>query len=172
MSNTTDDSIATTCNSCGLANPDGLANCAGCGNSMVSAPPPADSPLKGKSKVAAIVFTLAFGPLGLLYVHAWGTAFLVFVVAVMLIATGKGGLWIGITGRIFCAIWAYRILVEADDSPDPSRDALRLLDEAARLEGVDRAKAIEAYNEIIRLYPGISASKEAARNIEALNRPI
>ena len=120
--------------------------------------------------MAAIVFTLAFGPLGLLYVHAWGTAFVVFVVAVILMATEKGGLWVAISGRIFCAIWAYRILVEADDSPDPGRDALRLLDEPARLESVDRVKAIEAYDEIIRLYPDTSASKEAARNIETLNR--
>ena len=43
-----------------------------------------------------------------------------------------------------------------------------LLDQAARLESADRAKAVALYEEIVRTFPGTRASKEAQRNIEVL----
>ena len=50
------------------------------------------------------------------------------------------------------------------------RDAARFLNAAARLESVDREKAIAAYRDIVRLYPNTTASREAAQNIEILIR--
>ena len=49
-----------------------------------------------------------------------------------------------------------------------NNDARELLDLAARLEGLDRAKALLVYTDIIKRFPGTRASEEAQRNIKAL----
>ena len=51
---------------------------------------------------------------------------------------------------------------------DDSAEAQSLLDIAARFENVDRAKAVEKYEEIVRLFPDTAASREAQRNIHTL----
>ena len=94
------------------------------------------------------------------------------MVGVPFILTHKGGLWLTIGGRIIAAAWAYNLAVEQDDAPNPQRDAGRLLDEAAHLERVDFHKAMAAYEEVMRQYPGTRASKQAASAIETLKRRI
>lgn len=97
-------------------------------------------------------------------------AFTMIVITAPFMLTRTGGLWIMIGIRIIAAVWAYFTVVEHDETPNSGRDAKRLLNEAARLENVDRAKAIAAYEEIARLYPNTAASKEAKGNIESLAR--
>ena len=72
--------------------------------------------------------------------------------------------------RIVTAFWAYHIAVESEESLSNNTNPARLLDEAARLESVDRKKAIAAYEEIARLCPATAASREALRNIEILRK--
>jgi outer membrane protein assembly factor BamD (BamD/ComL family) len=67
-------------------------------------------------------------------------------------------------------VWAYIAATELDEIPNLRRDAIRRLNEAALLEKDDRSKAITAYEEIIQTYPNTFASREAKRNIEAINR--
>ena len=51
------------------------------------------------------------------------------------------------------------------DSDDPSQE---LLDAAAHLESVDRARAIALYAQIAEKFPGTRAGDEAQRNIQTL----
>jgi hypothetical protein len=51
---------------------------------------------------------------------------------------------------------------------DPHDRAQELLNFAAQLESVDRAKAVLIYNEILKKFPGTPASEEAQRNIQLL----
>jgi hypothetical protein len=136
----------------------------------VSERPPEVEQSQGKSRILAVGLALALGPLGLLYVRAWGTAVLLLLIAIPFLLNRTGGLWLPIGGRILCAVLAYYFAVELNKTSDSDRDSGRLLDEAARLESVDREKAIAAYEEIVRLYPNTSAGKEAARNIQTLKQ--
>jgi len=170
MTTTVSDVPAATCSWCGRENKDRLSHCTGCGTRLVSEPPPEVAESKGPRKALAVCLALAFGPLGLLYVKAWETAFVMILIAAPFVITHTGGLWITIGGRIICATLAYSLAVEGDEAPNLRRDTARLLDEAARLESIDRVKAIAAYEEIVRMYPNTSASKEAARNIETMQR--
>jgi hypothetical protein len=139
----------------------------------VSEPPPSASTEPAqKSKALAVLLSLIYGPLGLIYVGGWWQAFVMIMVGVPFILTHKGGLWFTIGGRIIAAAWAYNLAVEQDDAPNAQRDAGRLLDEAAHLERVDFHKAMAAYEEVMRQYPGTRASKQAASAIETLKRRI
>jgi hypothetical protein len=51
---------------------------------------------------------------------------------------------------------------------EPNDRAQPLLNLAARLEDVDREKAVAVYQEIVKRYPGTPASDEAQRNIQVL----
>ncbi len=172
MDSTTNQEGAECCNNCGRENSNRLIACAGCGVSLDSTQTAVDTEPKGKSLVLAVCLALAFGPIGLLYVRAWWPAFIMLMFAAPFIITHTGGLWLTIGSRIICAALAYRAVVELDVTPNPNRDSARLLDEAARLENVDRSKAVAAYEEIVRMYPNTSASKEAKRNIQSLKRQL
>ncbi len=169
----TTESPAQSCSYCGRANPDRLSTCTGCGTPLVSEPPPpASTEPARKSKAVAVFLSLIVGPLGLIYVGGWWQAFVMIVVGVPFFLTHKGGLWFTIGGRLVAAAWAYSVIVEQDDAPNPERDTRRLLDKAARLENVDFHKAIAAYEEVMRQYPGTRASKQAANAIETLKRSV
>jgi hypothetical protein len=118
----------------------------------------------------AVCLTLIFGPLGLLYVGSWWVAAVMIMLYVPFVLTHTGGLWLVIGGRLFSAAWAYGVLFESDGTPNVGRDATRLLNAAAKLEGSNRMQAIAAYEKIIQLYPNTAASKEAARNIQTLKQ--
>jgi hypothetical protein len=51
---------------------------------------------------------------------------------------------------------------------DTREQAQELLNLAARLESVDRGKAVEVYAEVVRKFPGTRASGEAQRNMQTL----
>jgi hypothetical protein len=170
MTPVTSQSAAASCDYCGRENPDRLPVCTGCGTPLVSAPPPTQTEPQDKSKLVAVCLALIFGPLGLLYVKAWWPAFVMILITVPLTITRTGGLWLAIVSRILCCIWAYNSVTQQAEKTYPRREAERLLDEAARLESLDRAKAVETYEDIIRLYPDAPAAKEAARNIQTLRR--
>jgi hypothetical protein len=94
---------------------------------------------------------------------------MIAVTAVVLF-TKHGGLWFAIGNRIICTAWAYSAVRKRRESASPRSDPASLLDAAARLEDVDRVKAIAAYEDIVRLFPGTPASREAARNIHTLTQ--
>jgi hypothetical protein len=50
----------------------------------------------------------------------------------------------------------------------PDERGKELLNVAARLENLDRSKAIAVYLEIVKRYPGTAAADEAQRNIQVL----
>ncbi|HEX5220749.1 MAG TPA: hypothetical protein VFZ59_14355 [Verrucomicrobiae bacterium] len=163
--------IAAACSYCGRENPDRHHTCRECGTALATPEQqPANTGPCGKSKVVAVCLSLIFGPLGLVYVNAWGAAFLAIAIGFPFVVTHKGGLWLTFGGRILCAVWAYCVLQEDDKAPNLRRDSLRLLNEAARLENVDRNQAIAAYEQIAKDYSGTDAGKEAARSIEVLRR--
>lgn len=166
---------AEVCSWCGKQNSQRLANCAACGTRLVAETEPArepDEPPNPKSRLLAICLTLIFGPLGLIYLQAWGTMVLLIAIAVPFVFTHKGGLWITFGGRVLCAAIAYCLVEETSGKPNASRDTTRLLNAAARLENENREQAISAYEEIVRLYPNTRASKEATSTIEILKRNV
>lgn len=89
---------------------------------------------------------------------------------VLVLLTHRGIIWVSIGLRIFSAGFAYAAVIERDGAPNLRRDSNRYLIQAARLETTDLPKAIAAYEDIIRLYPGTPAAKEAQRNLELIKR--
>ena len=168
MNSTTNDLVPASCDYCGRENPDRLATCIGCGAPLLAVPPPIDTEPKRKSMGLAVCLALIFGPLGLLYVRAWWPAFVMIMTAAAFTLAHHGGLWLTVGGRMIAAVWAYGVVAAQDEAGNPRRDLAPLLNEAARLESVDRSEAIAAYEEIGRLYPHTAASREAARNIQTL----
>jgi hypothetical protein len=166
---------AEVCSWCGRENSQRLPSCAGCGTRLVAETQPEpglDESPQPKSRVLAVCLALLFGPLGLIYVQAWGTMLVMILVFAPFIITHRGGLWITLGARLICAAFAYTLVKENSAEPNAARDATRLLTAAARLEGENREQAILAYADIIRLYPNTRASKEAASNIETLKRSV
>jgi hypothetical protein len=51
---------------------------------------------------------------------------------------------------------------------DTKDQAKELLEVAAHLESLDRAKAVALYEEIVRKFPGTRAANEAQRNMQTL----
>src|SRR5690242_4653746 len=157
MSNAPEQTAAASCSYCGRQNPDRLPTCPGCGTPLVSEPYSPQTEPKTKSRVLAVCLALVFGPLGLFYVGAWQAAFIMMFIGAPFVLTHTGGLWLTIGSRILCATWAYCAAIEQARTPNTRRDSKRLLEEAARLENVDRSKAVAVCEQIIRLYPDTPA---------------
>ena len=172
MSTTLTEAPAETCEWCGRANTERLPSCAGCGTRLVSELPAAPSEKrKGKDRMAAVCFALIAGSLGLIYINAWGNdAGAAVVDSRFFFATHSGGVWVVIGIRLVSGGFAYGLFDRQGDSRDTVSEAAELLQTAARLESVDREKAIAAYREVLRLYPNTPASSEATRNIQVLMR--
>lgn len=171
MSETLTEVPAATCEWCGRANTARLPQCASCGTRLVSEPPPPQpEPRKGKDRLKAVCLALIFGPLGLIYINAWGTVVVLVLIRGYFIATHSFTFWSIIGIRLASGAFAYGLFNRHADTQDMSSKAAELLDMAARLESVDREKAIAAYREVVRLYPNTNASSEATRNIHMLAR--
>src|SRR4051812_44537985 len=113
MSEILTNELAELCDWCGRQNSQRLPSCAGCGTRLVAETEPEpnpDEPSKPKSRVLAICLTLLFGPLGLIYVQAWGTMFVMILALVPFIVTHRGGLWITLGVRFVCAAFAYALV--------------------------------------------------------------
>jgi hypothetical protein len=162
------DPIASSCSYCGLENKEGLRSCPGCGTPLAKEQPSADH--LPKSKLLAVLLALALGSPGLLYLSFGNFLGMCLILSpLMLIAMAlKATLWMAIAGRIACAIRAF-YAIEAGNRA-PSAEAQELLQEAARLENVDRAQALAKYAEIVSLFPDTTASREATRNIRILSQ--
>jgi hypothetical protein len=172
MSTILTETPAATCEWCGKANTERLPQCSGCGTRLVSEPPPSlREKRKGKDRMTAVCLALIFGPLGLIYINAWGVLLVLLLIRGYFFATHSLNLWAAIAIRFASAGFAYGLFDKQSATKDTSSQAAELLDKAARLESVDRARAIEAYREVVRLYPNTSASGEATRNIKTLMRP-
>lgn len=171
MSTTLTETPATTCEWCGKPNTERLPQCVGCGTRLVSEPPPSPhEKRKGKDRMTAVCFALIFGPLGLIYINAWGILLILLVIRGYFFATHSLNLWAAIAIRFASAGFAYGLFDKQSATEDTGSQATELLDKAARLEGVDRAQAIAAYREVVKLYPNTTASSEATRNIKILIR--
>ena len=80
-----------------------------------------------------------------------------------------GGTYVIAWGAVvFGAVRFFKGRAAAEGRIDRSGQAHELLEQAARLEGADRAKAFALYAEIINKFPGTRASEEAKRNIKSL----
>jgi hypothetical protein len=161
--------VETSCGYCGHTNPTHLAVCKDCGSPLAIAPPAEDSRPKKKSKVLALILALALGPLGLFYASISGGGTMILIALPLYFLT-HGGWWFTIGSRIICAAWAFAALYEQDETPNAKRDSKRLLNEAASLESVDRARAIAIYEQVVRSFPGTPAGREAERNIRTLGK--
>ena len=170
MSTTLTEVPAATCEWCGQANAERLPQCAGCGTRLVSEPPPSQrEQRKGKDPMKAVCLALIFGPLGLIYINAWGTIVILVLIRGYFFATHTFSFWSIIGIRLVSGAFAYGLIDRhAEETPDITSEATAALDVAARLESVDREKAIAAYREVVRLYPNTDASSEATRNIHVL----
>ena len=170
----TADSIAASCDYCGRENPERLLACSGCGSPLSEEPPPATTGPKGKSMPIAITLALVFGPLGLLYSNT-SAAIVLIVLAVgkmiLLRDTGTTGALISFFAfRVVCVALAIHSISRFNAQSDPASDTEALLDQAARLESIDRAQAILAYEEIVKRFPKTAAGREAERNIQVLKQ--
>jgi hypothetical protein len=157
------------CSYCGRANPAGLPICEECGSPLTSVPTTTASPSKKKSKVLALILALTLGPLGLFYASISGGGIMVLIAGLFYFLVHRGW-WFAIGLRFICAVWAFVVLYEQDEKPNSKRDSKRLLNEAASLEGADRAKAIGVYEQVVRLFPDTPAAREAEQNIQTLSR--
>jgi hypothetical protein len=172
MSMTLTEVPAATCEWCGQANTARLPQCAGCGTQLVSEPPSQQQPAtrKGKDRLKAVCLALIFGPLGLIYINAWGPIVILVIIRGYFFATHTAGIWSAIGVRVVSGAFAYGLFDRQLVAKDSDSEAAALLDRAARMESVDREKAIAAYREVVRLYPNTNASSEATRNIHTLAR--
>jgi ribosomal protein L37E len=167
MSTAINEQAETKCGYCGRENLEHLSACAGCGYALTRSVRADDLQPKRKDKTLALTLALLLGPLGLLYASFSG-GMIMLLVAATVYCTRHGGLWFIIVARIVCVAWAHHAVRKQRALARPPTDPASLLDEAARLEDVDRSKAIAAYHEIVKLFPDTAASREAARNIQTL----
>jgi hypothetical protein len=173
MSSLTNETPLASCGYCGRANPDRLSACAGCGTQLAGdLPQKEDSSLQDKSKALALFLAVLLGPLGLFYLRAWTPAVVIIGLALPFRLTQSGGLWLPTIVRLVCIAVVCYLFSDPEETVEPGRDANSLLDQAARLENIDRAQAIAAYEEIIRLHPGTPASRESERNIQTLRKHV
>jgi hypothetical protein len=81
---------------------------------------------------------------------------------------GGGHYGIAYGAIIFGIVQFFRGRAAATGRIDPASQAQEFLDRASHLESVDRARAIALYAEIVRIFPGTTASEEAQRNLQTL----
>ena len=161
-------SPADKCTYCGKENIGHLASCSGCGTALIELEI-ADESSGKKSMALALFLAMTFGPLGLLYVNVTN-GLLLLAISLPFTLTGTGRPWVSIVVRLVCVVLAFNVMRSESPSVQSMRQQNDLLDEAARLENVDREKAILAYQKIAENYPDTPAGREAARNIELLQR--
>jgi hypothetical protein len=100
-------------------------------------------------------------------------AYLWLIMIVVGISCLVGHVHIGfafLLSRIISVSRALTLLHEQEIALNPNGNPQFLLDQAARLENMDKLKAIVAYEEIIQQFPNTKASGEASRNIAILKR--
>ena len=61
--------------------------------------------------------------------------------------------WLMIGGRVISTIWAYHRVKELNGDRASSNQASDLMDNAARLEKIDKNQAIAAYEQVVDLFP-------------------
>ena len=173
MSTNAAESVEASCSYCGRENPERLRACTGCGTPLSTELPPITGPKK-KTMLMAVGLAFVFGPLGLLYSNVSGGLFLIAVAVVKAILLRNPGATEAVISffafRVVCVALAIRAISRLDSQSDATSDREELLDQAARLESVDRAKAVLAYEEIVSRFPGTAASREAERNIQVLKQ--
>ncbi|MGB0582409.1 MAG: hypothetical protein ACPGVU_22180 [Limisphaerales bacterium] len=118
----------------------------------------------------AAILVLAFGPLGLVYVRAWTTAGVGWLIWLLLALLDLGALWYAIAFRVLGPIYACHLIAEDGHRGEPDFESRRMLEEAAEMEDVYRSRAIEIYQTIVERYPESRACEEAERNIGVLRQ--
>ena len=154
------------CSYCGIENNDGSTNCAGCGTLLTGAradveasqDPGVENPRRAygqKLMTRGIIW----------FVGGLAVTLFSYLAAV---SSPYGGHYVIAFGAIVFGMAQFFRGRAAASGTDSSDQAQELLDLAARLEGVDRAKAAALYAEIVRRFPGSRASNEAQRNMQTL----
>lgn len=152
------------CPYCGRPNPEAADYCAGCTTPLSKAAKEYKQP---KSKVLAVALAFFLGPLGLFYSSIAGGITMILIGIVVRIGFPKLP-WAGLFLCICCSIWAARAVDISNKRAGFEDDAEAMLNKAGDMERKDRAKAVEMYEEVIRLYPGTDACQEAKNNIATL----
>ena len=154
------------CAYCGKENDDESPNCVGCGVSLVAQSSEAPSAPVLASKTQRQIDGQRLMRNGGLW---FAGGMVVTVVSYVLASDSpRGGHYFVAYGALIVGLVQFlrgRAMASGDDS---GLEAKELLNQAARLEGVDRAKAIAIYAEIIKSFPNTRASAEAQRNIQTL----
>ena len=156
------------CAYCGKENGNQLADCEGCGTPL-RPHEPADSP--SSAEEASQDPERAAGARRMWRGALWcGGGLLVSgLTYVAAVSSPGGGSYIIAWGAVlFGAVQFFQGLAAVNGRVDHNRKAQDLLDLAAELESVDRPKAIAVYGEIVRLFPGTAAGREAQANIQTL----
>jgi hypothetical protein len=176
MSAGTTASVEASCSYCGRENPERLLACTGCGTPLSAETTLPITGPKKKSMFMAVGLAAVFGPLGLFYSNVSGGIWLIAVAvakAILVRNSGTTEALISFFGfRVICVALAIRGMSRLDGESGSASDAGELLDQAARLESIDRTKAILAYEEIVSRFAGTAASREARRNIQVLKQHV
>lgn len=163
------------CGYCGKDNHDSSHSCVKCGTQLIEADAATGKP--EKSKTAAVVLALIFGPLGLLYLGMEGMVVILLVMGVGLFALPlllpmihgtDFGLLISLLVRVACAAWAIKVVNRRNNEVKDTSGAEDLLDEATRLESIDLVAAQAKYQEVVEKYPDSKSAKLARSCLETL----
>ena len=166
-----ENAIAFVCDYCGRKNEERLLHCTGCGTPLAKEILEDELQPKKKSKILAALLAGIIGPLGVCYVNVEKAVYLWLGMLVVGFLCLGGHVHIGfafLLSRIVSVGRALTLLQEQEIALDPKQNPQFLLDQAARMENVDKLKAIVAYEEIIQQFPNTKESDEASRNIAVL----
>lgn len=154
------------CSYCGRENSDTSTNCGECGTLMMAdrtdVGPSQDSVVENPRRAQGQKLMWQ----GLIWFVGGVVVTLVSYLAA--VSSPYGGHYYITYGAIIFGIAQFFRGRAAASGTDTNDQAQELLDVAAHLEDVDRAKAVALYAEIVRTFPGTRASDEAQRNIQTL----
>lgn len=157
------------CAYCGRENADESTNCGECGTPMVTdgagVEASQDSPVENPRRASGEKLMIQ----GIIW-FVGGSAVTLFSY-LSAASSPYGGHYIIAYGAIIFGIAQFFRGRAAASGTDINDQAQELLDVAAHLEDVDRAKAVALYAEIVRKFPGTRACNEAQRNIQTLASP-
>jgi hypothetical protein len=154
------------CAYCGKENDEGAVHCGECGTPQTADAASAQTPqaqTAGDPRRARGERLVLYGVLW--FVGGVAVTLISYAAAV---SSPFGGHYVIAYGAIILGIVQFFRGRAAAAGTDTGAQAEELLDQAAQFESLDRAKAVELYQQIVRQFPGTRASKEAQRNIQTL----
>lgn len=154
------------CSYCGRENDDGSTNCRECGTPLIAGGAEVEAPQDpGVEKPRRTLGEKLMRQGIIWFVGGLAVTLFSYLAA---ISSPYGGHYVIAYGAIIFGIAQFFRGRAAASGTDTNDQAQELLDVAAHLESVDRAKAEALYAEIARKFPGTRACNEAQRNMQTL----